>query len=149
MSQPSPSLAVLVVEDEALLAMDMEALVEECGHAVVGEAACLYEVERLPADLDPDLAFVDMQLARGTNGIDVARLIRTRWRNTLIVFVTANLGMIPPDYAGADGAISKPFSRNGIVSAMHYLENGILHPPPTLPHPASFIVAPALAARWS
>ncbi|WP_223798937.1 hypothetical protein [Sphingomonas nostoxanthinifaciens] len=54
---------VLIVEDEMLLAMDMEAMVEDSGHRVLAEAASLQEVEALPTDLNPQLAFVDIHLA--------------------------------------------------------------------------------------
>ena len=147
--RPCAPLGVLIVEDEALLAMDIEAMVEDAGHTVVGEAASLYEVEDLADDFQLDLAFVDIQLARGTNGLDVCALIRRRWSNALVVFITANPLKIPDDYAGGHGVIPKPFSRNGLLSAMRYIEEGACAPPPMSPQPASFIAAPALAAIWA
>ncbi|HEX7855913.1 MAG TPA: response regulator [Sphingobium sp.] len=149
MRRPTAPLNILIVEDEALLAMDMEAMVEDCGHNVVGEAASLHDVEAFGDDFTPDLAFVDMQLARGTNGLDVCRLIRKRWTNAFIVFVTANPKKVPDDYCGAHGVISKPFSRNGLMAAMRYIEEGVCEPPPTLPQPASFIASPSFAATWN
>ncbi len=143
MIRPTAPLAVLIVEDEALLAMDMEAMIEDSGHVVIGEAASLFDVEKLPADLSPDLAFVDIQLARGTNGVDVCRLIQQRWADTVIVFVTANAAKLPRDYHGAHGVIPKPFSRNGLMAAMRYIEEGVCDPPPASPSPASFVAAPA------
>ena len=141
-------LRVLIVEDEALLAMDIETMVEDAGHRVVGEAASLYDVEAMRDDVAPDVAFVDIQLARGTSGLDVSRLIRRRWATAMVVFVTANPLKIPEDYAGAHGVIPKPFSRNGLISAMRYIEEGVFDPPPVSPRPASFIPAPGLAADW-
>lgn len=143
------ALSVLIVEDEALLAMDIEAMVEDAGHEVVGEATSLFDVEDLALDLCPDLAFVDIQLARGTSGLDVCALIRKRWSKALVVFVTANPLKIPADYAGGHGVIPKPFSRNGLISAMRYIEEGVFDPPPVSPQPASFIAAPAFAAIWA
>ena len=147
--RPNAPLRVLIVEDEALLAMDIEAMVEDAGHRVIGEAASLGEVEDLPGSLRPDLAFVDIQLARGTSGLDVCAVIRKRWANTIVVFVTANPLKIPADFAGGHGVIPKPFSRNGLISAMRFIEEGVCDPPPLSPQPASFIAAPAFAARWS
>jgi CheY-like chemotaxis protein len=148
-ARPRAPLSVLIVEDEALLAMDIEAVVEDAGHKVVAEAASLYDVEDLATDLLPDLAFVDIQLAKGTSGLDVCALIRERWPVTLVVFVTANPLKIPADYAGGHGVIPKPFSRNGLLSAMRYIEEGVRTPPPVLPQPASFTAAPAFAATWA
>lgn len=149
MKRLSPPLRVLIVEDEALLAMDVEAMVEDCGHIVIAEAASLFDVEALASEVAPDLAFVDIQLARGTNGLDVCRLIQSRWTNAFIVFVTANPAIIPSDFCGAHGVIAKPFSRNGLMSAMRYIEEGVCDPPPTSSQPASFLASPAFAATWA
>ena len=101
---------VLIVEDEMLLAMDIEAMIEDSGHHVLAEAASVEEVEALPDEIVPQLAFVDLHLAHGADGFDVTRIIQRRWPDALIVFVTANVARIPPDFAGADGVIAKPFS---------------------------------------
>lgn len=148
MARPQPPLSVLIVEDEALLAMDIETMVEDCGHRVIAEAASLFDVVALDTALVPDLAFVDMQLASATSGLDVSALIRERWPKTVIVFVTANPKKIPDDFAGAHGVIPKPFSRNGLMSAMNYIAQGVSDPPPTGALPVSFIAAPAFAATW-
>lgn len=140
---------VLIVEDEMLLAMDIEAMVEDSGHHVLAEAASLQDVEALPNDLNPQLAFVDLHLAHGSNGLDVCRYIRTHWPDALIVFVTANVSKIPPDFSGAHGVIAKPFSHAGVVTAINYLANGVFDPPPNIPRPASLIASPHLERRWS
>jgi len=145
----SKPLRILIVEDEALLAMDVEMMVEDSGHIVVGEAASLYDVEKLDDDLAPDLAFVDMHLARGTNGLDVSALIQKRWADAIIIFVTANPGKIPDDFAGAHGVIPKPFSRNDFMSAMSYLGEGIVDPPPSSEKPGEFVTADRLSAGFA
>lgn len=149
MQRPQPPLSVLIVEDEALLAMDIEAMIEDVGHHVVAEAASLFEVQALSDTLAPHLAFVDVQLARQTSGLDVARLITRRWPGTFIIFVTANPKKIPDDFAGGHGVIPKPFSRSGLQSALRYIEEGVCDPPPTSPQPSSFLASPAFAASWA
>lgn len=149
MSRPIAPLDILIVEDEALLAMDLEAMVEDTGHSVVAEAASLPDVANLNEGLNPSIAFVDIQLARGSSGLDVARLIGERWPGTIIVFVTANPLKIPSDFAGAHGVIAKPFSRTGLISAMQYLAESVIDPPPAAPLPASFVASDAFAATWS
>jgi CheY-like chemotaxis protein len=140
---------VLIVEDEMLLAMDIEAMVEDSGHRVLAEAACLEEVAALPADIRPQLAFVDLHLARGSNGIEVSELIQRRWPDALIVYVTANVSKIPDDFAGAHGVIAKPFSHSGMVNAIRYLAQAALAPPPSVPAPSSLTTAPNLERRWA
>jgi CheY-like chemotaxis protein len=148
MAKPQAPFRVLVVEDEALLAMDIEAMIEDGGHQVVAEATSLDEVEGLDLQVAPDLAFVDIQLARGSNGVDVCALIRRRWADAIIIFVTANPRKIPEDFAGAHGVIPKPFTRNGLVSALRYIEEVVCDPPASSPQPGSFIASPAFAASW-
>lgn len=145
----SSAMNVLVVEDEILLAMDIEAIVEDCGHRVLAEAASLKDVENLPDDIDPQLAFVDVHLANGSSGLDVSRLIQQRWPDSLIVFVTANVAKIPADFTGAHGVIAKPFSHAGIKHALRYLADGVFTPPPSHPLPASLITSPHLERRWA
>jgi CheY-like chemotaxis protein len=140
---------VLIVEDEMLLAMDIEAMVEDSGHHVLAEAASLREVEELPSDIEPQLAFVDLHLAQGSNGIDVCHLIQRRWPEALIVFVTANVSKIPEDFAGGHGVIAKPFSHAGVVNAIRYLAEGVFDPPPSVPRPSSLVTSPHLKRRWT
>lgn len=148
MRRPKSPLSILVVEDEALLAMDIEAMIEDAGHQVIAEAASLFDVEALDKALAPDLALVDLQLAKGTSGLDVLALIQARWPDTFIVFVTANPMKLPGDCGGAHGCIPKPFSRNGLLSAMRYIEEGVCDPPPTSPQPSSFLASASFAASW-
>ncbi|KMS51685.1 hypothetical protein V474_03375 [Novosphingobium barchaimii LL02] len=140
---------VLIVEDEILLAMDIEAIVEDCGHQVLAEAASLKDVENLPDDIDPQLAFVDIHLANGSNGLDVSRVIQMRWPDALIIYVTANVAKIPEDFSGAHGVIAKPFSHAGIKHALKYLADGVFNPPPSQPLPASLVTSSHLERRWA
>jgi len=148
MNRPRPPLNVLIVEDEPLIAMDMEMMVEDAGHRVIAEATSFYEAEDWDHNLKPNLAFVDLQLAKDTSGLDVSKLIQVRWPDTIIVFVTANPKIIPDDFAGAHGVIPKPLSHNGFLAAMKYLQEGVCDPPPTVHQPNSFTASPAFAATW-
>lgn len=148
MKRPKPPLNIVVVEDEPLIAMDMEMMVEDAGHKVIAEAASLYDAQSWDNSLNPDIAFVDIQLARQTSGLDVSKMIQVRWPQTIIVFVTANPKIIPEDFGGAHGVIPKPLSQNGFLAAMKYLQEGVCDPPPTIQQPNSFTASPAFAATW-
>lgn len=148
MGHPVPPLRFLIVEDEALLAMDIAMMIEDEGHAVGAEAATLGEVKALSGSIDPHIAFVDLQLAENSSGLDVCVEILKKWPHALIVFVTANPKKIPEDYAGGHGVISKPFSRAGLRLTLNYLADGVCHPPPASSHPQEFTPAPILIAAW-
>jgi CheY-like chemotaxis protein len=144
-----PSLRFLVVEDEALLAMDLEMMIEDAGHRVVGQAARLADMDRLDDEIDPQVAFVDIQLADGSSGLEVCKQIRERWPSAIVIFVTANPTMAALDLHGGHGLIAKPFSRAGFVAAMRYLTKGISDPPPDTDPPAALSLSRSVVAEWS
>ena len=135
-------LRVLIVEDEALLLMQLEMAVEDEGHDVVGTAMTSGEAITLARMVEPDVAFVDLQLLDGPTGVDVARYLRGS-KGTMVVFITANATRLPTDYEGAAGVVSKPFSQAGIVATIRYLAQCVRYPPPSLPPPAELKLASA------
>ncbi|MDB5595179.1 MAG: hypothetical protein JWM36_2140 [Hyphomicrobiales bacterium] len=72
-------LRILIVEDEVLLALDLEDLLTDFGYAVCGIASTAGDAEQMAEELKPDLVLTDICLARGTSGIDAARSIRARY----------------------------------------------------------------------
>lgn len=116
------SLRILVVEDEILIALELESLLQDAGHAVVGIAASFREAVESGSQLKPDLAFVDIHLADGPTGVDVAR--RLNALGVTVLFMTANAKRIPEDYAGALGVISKPYTERGVRQALDYAMQG-------------------------
>lgn len=143
----APPLKILIVEDEALLSMDLEFMLEEAGHRVLALASGLEDVRALDMNLRPDIAFVDVQLEGEASGLDVCMSIHERWPDTVVIFVTANPKKIPEDFAGGQGLIPKPFTRSGVLNAMRYLEEGVCDPPPVSPVPSSFVASPAFALK--
>jgi len=131
------ALALLIVEDEALLAMDIAMIAETAGHRVVGEAASLAEVAELPETPRPDAALVDVQLLHGSSGIDAACLIAQTWPGITILFVTANPTVVPAGLTGAVGSLPKPFSRPGMMAALGWLEAH--HHDPATPLPPMLV----------
>ncbi len=68
---------VLVVEDEFLIALDLELLLREHGWRVLGPAGTVAEALRLLADERPDVALLDLNL-RGELVTPVAEELRAR-----------------------------------------------------------------------
>jgi len=100
-------LKVLILEDEFLLAMDLEAHLEALGQDVVGVASDAAGAFDLAESEAPDLALVDINLRDGRSGPRIASGL-ARKHDTLVVFVTGSPDQIPSDYAGAVGAVLKP-----------------------------------------
>lgn len=141
------SLRILVVEDEALLVMDIEQIIEGAGHRMVADVPSVPRLAELPPDLTPDLAFVDLQLAGGSCGRDAATWIRGAWPEALIVFVTANAPQLLPDIPCGDAVLPKPYTECGLAGVLSFLGEGLSDPPPTRPPPPDLVTTPALRER--
>jgi CheY-like chemotaxis protein len=116
-------LRILIVEDEILIALELESLLQDLGHDVVGIAASSEDALALGCDLKPDLAFVDIHLADGPTGVDVSRRLASELQVT-VLFMTANAKRIPEDFAGARGVIAKPYTDRGVREALAYVTAG-------------------------
>lgn len=79
---------VLIIEDEPVIAADIEALVKELGHSVADIAATRSEAVDAVARKQPGLVLADIQLADGSSGIDAVKDILSRF-DVPVIFITA------------------------------------------------------------
>lgn len=84
-----PSGSVLIVEDEALVAMFLADLVEDLGRTVVGPAASREAALEAAAANPPAIAIVDVNLGRAEDGIALAKELRDA-HGTAIVFLSGH-----------------------------------------------------------
>jgi two-component system, NtrC family, response regulator AtoC len=79
---------VLIVEDEIVLAMELEEKLTEMGYSVVARVTSGEDALESAERLKPDLILMDIRLDDELDGIDAARLIRTK-QHVPIVYLTA------------------------------------------------------------
>jgi len=137
-------LKVLIVEDEMLLAMELESEVEMAGHEVCGLAMSSSQALQQIVEGKPDFAFVDVHLMDGPTGINVGRKLAEA--EVPYVFVSGNIKKIPKDFAGALGAIEKPYTMNGMKNALAYVSAVVTGNDSGLP-PPSLVLANTVAAQ--
>lgn len=135
-----PALRILVVEDEALIALELECLLDDLGCITVGVAGSSVEAIALGRATAPDVAFVDIHLVDGPTGVEVARALSAD-PHIAVVFMTANAKRIPPDFAGALGVIAKPYSERVVAGALRYLADCRAGRNPVLEHLEGFRLA--------
>lgn len=82
------SAKVLIIEDEPLIALDIEDLVSGLGHDVVGIARTRQEATELALGTSPSLVLADIQLADGSSGIDAVNAI-LGFSSVPVIFITA------------------------------------------------------------
>jgi DNA-directed RNA polymerase specialized sigma24 family protein len=79
---------ILIIEDEPLIAMDIEQMVESLGHRVVGVARTHKEAVALYGKTMPKMILADIQLADGSSGIDAVNDILMT-EALPVIFITA------------------------------------------------------------
>lgn len=109
---------ILIVEDEALVALEMEDILKDAGHDVVGIAADLNGAFAF-ADQDLDLALVDLNLRDGLTGPKIGERLAAEHRVT-VLFVTANPRLLGGGIAGTVGVLTKPTNEAALTSAVDY-----------------------------
>jgi CheY-like chemotaxis protein len=79
---------VLIIEDEALIALDLEGLVENLGHRVIGVARTRNQALEIAQKCRPGLVLADIQLADGSSGLDAVNDILNDFE-VPVIFITA------------------------------------------------------------
>jgi two-component system, response regulator PdtaR len=107
---------VLVVEDEALIAMHVEAVLEEEGFEIVGVAASCREATALAARESPEVAVVDLNLLDGATGLGLAEHLHATC-HCGIVMATANLDAVR-DAPFVQATLAKPYRDASLLAAV-------------------------------
>jgi hypothetical protein len=108
-------LKVMIVEDEMLIAMELETEIAIAGH----EVTCTAMNRKQVGDL--------LEADHASKGIPY-------------VFVSGNIKKVPADFAGALGAIEKPYTMNGMKNALAYI-SAIIAGEDDVAAPASLVLA--------
>ncbi|TCP36024.1 response regulator [Sphingomonas sp. BK235] len=109
------ALRLLVVEDEAIIAMLVEDALTMAGHVVVGVAESAGEALDLAAREPIDLALCDVRLAENDSGIAVARALSARGIPCL--YVSGNCPT-EADHPLIVGCVGKPFATAALSRAV-------------------------------
>ena len=110
---------ILIIEDEALVAMELRFVLEDLGYEVVGTAAEARTARDIVRETEVDLALVDIHLSDGPTGIELGRELGQDIGVT-VLFMTANPGMVREGVAGTIGVLSKPTDERAVQTAVDY-----------------------------
>jgi len=110
---------ILIIEDEALVAMELRFVLEDLGYEVLGVAATAKAALDLVRENDVDLALVDIHLSDGPTGINLGRELGQDM-GVSVLFMTANPGMVRDGVAGTIGVLSKPTDEHAVQRAVDY-----------------------------
>jgi two-component SAPR family response regulator len=106
---------VLIVEDSALIAIDIEALLKEAGYRVLGPVNSVVSAFALLENEEPDLAVLDINLVN-SNVFALADFLARR--NTKLIFLSGHSGDMLPEAHRHRRLIGKPFLPEDVLRAL-------------------------------
>src|SRR5437763_760999 len=109
---------VLIIEDEPIIAMDIETIVRDLGHNVVGVAVTRDEAVTQARSNPPGLVLADIQLADDSSGIDAVKDILAEF-SVPVIFITAfPERLLTGTRPEPTFLITKPFQRSTVKAAI-------------------------------
>jgi DNA-binding response OmpR family regulator len=111
---------VLIVEDQALIAMCLAEELEAAGYMVMGPAATGDEARELVKSTTPDVALIDIDLDAELAGVELARELTHNGVDCL--FVTGKASIARQNTDAALGCIAKPYSVAEVCLSLDVLD---------------------------
>ena len=112
------SARVLIIEDEQIIAMDLESIVRDLGHDVVGFAVTRDDAVALAFETQPSLILADIQLADDSSGIDAVADILAEF-SVPVIFITAfPERLLTGELDEPTFLITKPFQVNAVKATV-------------------------------
>lgn len=109
-----------IVEDEVIIADDIQSLLTEIGYVCPEPCSDYYEAIRMLEEDRPDLVLLDINLGKEKNGIDIAEYIRAKLKLPFI-FLTANSDestVARAKMTSPDAYLVKPFDKSDLYAAI-------------------------------
>jgi CheY-like chemotaxis protein len=116
-----PSIRILIVEDEILIAEDLRLTLQNIGYRVVGIVSSGPKAVQKARETRPDLVLMDVRLQGAMDGVEAARLIRNE-ADIPIVYVTAHASVLASvETNDRCTRLAKPFSPLQLQTAIDAL----------------------------
>ncbi len=122
---------ILIIEDEAIVAMELRFVMEDLGYEVVDAVADARSARNVVRETPVDLALVDIHLSDGPTGVELGRELAND-QNVTVLYMTANPGMVRDGVAGTIGVLTKPTDERAVQTAVDYAlrrRQGEMSPP--------------------
>ena len=105
---------VLIIEDEPIIAMDIETIVRDLGHSVTGVAVTRDEAVQQAMARRPSLVLADIQLADDSSGIDAVKDILQHFKVPVIFITAFPERLLTGERPEPTFLITKPFQRSTV-----------------------------------
>ena len=122
---------VLIIEDEAFIALDLEGLVESLGHQTIGIARTHSEAIELAKSKKPGLILADIQLADGSSGLDAVNELLRSLEVPVIFIIAFPERFLTGERPEPAYLIAKPYQPatvSAVISQALFFERNARHP---------------------
>ena len=116
---------ILIVEDNVIIADDLQFTIENLGHKVVGNVISYHDATIILKNSNVDLVFIDINLSSKETGIDLANLINESF-HVPFIFLTSNSDSGTIELASKTkpaGYLVKPFHQDNLKAAIEIAIN--------------------------
>lgn len=110
--------SVMIIEDEPIIALDIERIVKGMGHTVVGIADTHKEAVATAISTKPDLILADIQLADGSSGVEAVDEIMAAMTRPVIFITAYPERLLTGDRVEPPFLITKPFRQKAVEAAI-------------------------------
>ncbi|MEH6680013.1 MAG: response regulator [Sediminicola sp.] len=117
---------ILIVEDNVIIADDMQSMLEEIGYEIVDNVIVYEQAEEVLKKKQVDLVLIDIILASDKTGIDLGKHIRENY-NIPFIFVTSNSDRATVENAKTvkpNGYLVKPFEQQDLYTSIEIALSG-------------------------
>ena len=121
---------VMIVEEDGLLALDLEQTLRMGEHTIIGPAPSADKARELATTDKPDLVLIDICLADGDTGPSLARELWERYEVPSL-FLTANMQEGPDYTEAALGILAKPVSPKSLLRSINVVRRIMCDEPVT------------------
>jgi DNA-binding NtrC family response regulator len=108
---------VLIVEDDLIIALDLEDMVSQAGFDIAGLASSSKHATVLAPFAD--IALVDLTLSDGASGPELGRILAERF-DVAVVFMTGDTEAVAAGVKGTLGVVSKPVTPRTVEETLKY-----------------------------
>jgi DNA-binding response OmpR family regulator len=116
---PGGQKVLLIVEDQLLLALGLKEELEDRGYRVLELARRSREAMRVALEVKPDLALVNIELAGGDDGVQLAESFKAL--DIPVLFISGQQERARSAKAVGVGSIAKPYTAPQVAASVDYL----------------------------
>lgn len=121
---PNQRIAVLVVEDEALVRMGIVDQLEDAGFEVFEASNATEAIEQLITNDRISVMFTDVDMPGGVDGLKLAASVRDRWPPIRIIVTSGHRKVDTADLPTEARFMPKPYNPDHVVRSIRELVGG-------------------------